>query len=271
MSLAVVLESAKLELLSNFLRYFLTAGSFFLVFWVWKAQAWRHRRIQDRVLSSSQAWFEIKNSLQTVVVFSMVGLVTLMAVRAGKTRVYAAVSERGWDYLALSLALMAVLHDAYFYWTHRLLHLEGLYPRVHKVHHGSASPTPWAAYSFHPLEALVQAGIYPLIVSLIPAHPIALGLFLLYMIVRNVVGHLGFEIFPRGFARRPLTSWHTTTTHHDMHHRYFTGNYGLYFTWWDRLMGTTHADYPKLFDEITSRRLAGVSHGPGQEPQDAVA
>jgi hypothetical protein len=66
-------------------------------------------------------------------------------------------------------------------------------------------------------------------VFLIPAHPLALGLFLLYMIAQ-VVGHLGFEVFGRSFARHPLTRWHTTPTHHDLHHRRGHGNYGLYFS-----------------------------------------
>jgi sterol desaturase/sphingolipid hydroxylase (fatty acid hydroxylase superfamily) len=46
----------------------------------------------------------------------------------------------------------------------------------------------------------------------------------------------------------------TTTTHHDLHHNgSFNHNYGLYFTWWDRLMGTEHPCYREIFREVTSR------------------
>lgn len=38
-----------------------------------------------------------------------------------------------------------------------------------------------------------------------------------------------------------------------MHHQYFTGNYGLYFLFWDRWMGTLHPDYEARFDQATSR------------------
>jgi hypothetical protein len=38
-----------------------------------------------------------------------------------------------------------------------------------------------------------------------------------------------------------------------MHHQYFKGNYGLYFTVWDRLMGTMNKNYDKVFEEVTSR------------------
>jgi sterol desaturase/sphingolipid hydroxylase (fatty acid hydroxylase superfamily) len=37
----------------------------------------------------------------------------------------------------------------------------------------------------------------------------------------------------------------TTSTHHNMHHQLFNGNYALYFTWWDKWMGTEFKDYEK--------------------------
>jgi sterol desaturase/sphingolipid hydroxylase (fatty acid hydroxylase superfamily) len=258
MSWFSVLEVFKLELFSNALRYVVVAGAFFLVFGVLDVR--RHRRIQGRKPPGSRMRAEVLWSTSTVLIFALVGLVTTLAIRGGHTRVYLDVGQRGLAYLLLSMALMALFHDAYFYWTHRLLHHPALYARVHRVHHLSTTPSPWAAYSFHPLEAMVQAGIFPLIVFLVPGHPVALFLFLLYMIVRNVMGHLGVELFPPGFARHPLTGWHTTTTHHDIHHRFCHGNYGLYFSWWDEVMGTTHRAYAKAFDEVTSRPRARVWH-----------
>ena len=82
-----------------------------------------------------------------------------------------------------SIAVAVVLHDAYFYWTHRLLHWRPLYRVAHHVHHRSTSPTPWAAYAFHPLEALIQAGIYVLIVFAVPY--VFLGLAVIHTLVRR--------------------------------------------------------------------------------------
>jgi len=96
------------------------------------------------------------------------------------------------------------------------------------------------------------------IVFALPMHPLALMLFLAYMIVRNVVGHLGFEISPAGFARHPLTRWHLTPTHHDLHHRFGKGNYGLYFSLWDEWMGTSRADYVGTHDAVTAPWCARV-------------
>lgn len=38
-------------------------------------------------------------------------------------------------YIIASMAALDYLHDAWFYWTHRLLHGRLLYKHVHAVHH----------------------------------------------------------------------------------------------------------------------------------------
>lgn len=86
-----------------------------------------------------------------------------------------------------------------------------------------------------------------------PISDVALFLFLLFMICRNVMGHLGLELFPKDFLRSPWLRFHTTSTHHGMHHHRFGGNYGLYFTFWDRVMGTMHESYENEFERIASR------------------
>lgn len=259
MDLGRVLDTWRQVLTVDFLRYFLTAGPFYLLFWVWRPAWLRGRRLQPTDPGRDRIASEVAYSLSTVLIFSAIGLSLVYATQAGRTRIYADVAERGWAYLGASIALAVVLHDAYFYWTHRLLHWKPLYRLVHHVHHRSTSPTPWAAYAFHPLEALIQAGVYLLIVFATPIHPLALMLFLLYMIVRNVVGHLGFEIWPAGFARHPLTRWHLTPTHHDLHHRWGKGNYGLYFSFWDDWIGTSRADYVGAYEAVTARRCTPVA------------
>jgi len=49
-------------------------------------------------------------------------------------------------------------------------------------------------------------------------------------------------------------NWHTTTTHHSMHHQHSKFNYGLYFTWWDNWMNTAHNKYEHTFNVITSKK-----------------
>jgi Delta7-sterol 5-desaturase len=237
-------------------RYVITASIAFGVFWVWRWEALAHRHIQPRRPSRKAILREIKYSASTVFVFAGVGVLVLHLDRAGITRKYTQVSDHGVPYLVASVVIAIVLHDAYFYWTHRAMHHPVLYKYFHRVHHLSTNPSPWAAYAFSPLEALVSALVVPAILLVLPMHELAVFSFLGFMIVMNVLGHLGIELYPRWFARSRWTRWLSTTTHHNLHHRDFHGNYGLYFTWWDRWMGTQQTHYQDTFEEVTRPRPA---------------
>ncbi len=97
----------------------------------------------------------------------------------------------------------------------------------------------------------MQAIVFPLVAICIPLHPLTAIVWLLYMTVLNVLGHLGFEIMPRGFVRNWWSRWHNTSVHHNMHHRHVNCNYGLYFNIWDRVMKTNHARYEAEYERVT--------------------
>lgn len=238
-------------------RYFLFAGSFYLVFYVWKNKKFWFAKIQQRYPENKHVLREILYSLITMLIFGVVVIMVVMASKRGLTRIYTPIDKYGYAYYIFSIILMIFMHDTYFYWTHRLMHWKPLFRIMHKAHHLSTNPTPFAAYAFHPLEALVEIGIIPLIVFTIPYHGTAITIFSVYAILLNVIGHLGFEIFPKGFARHRLLRWHNTATHHNMHHRLVKCNYGLYFNIWDRLMKTNHPEYEENFDRIIEQREQG--------------
>jgi len=123
------------------------------------------------------------------------------------------------------------------------MHHPLLFRWFHRRHHRSVVPTPWTAYAFDAPEALVQALFLPLFLAAVPMHGLAILLFLVHMIVRNVLGHSGYELLPRSLAHSRAWGWSNGVTHHDLHHETFRWNYGFYFTWWDRLMGTEHPQY----------------------------
>lgn len=238
---------------TDFLRYFLAAGAAYLFFWVIFFEKWQHRVIQRKKLQSKKMWMEVRYSLSTLIIFAIVGTGVVLAKKAGYTLLYDDFREYGWIWALASFALAILIHDAYFYWMHRLMHHPKIFRHVHLVHHMSTNPSPWAAYSFHPIEAVVEAGILPLLVFLLPLHTGVLFVFLLYMITRNVLGHLGIEFLPKAFVHIPFLKLHTTTTHHDLHHKESSSNFGLYFTWWDRWCGTEHKRYRETFEEVTTR------------------
>ena len=248
---------------AHFLLIVVPAGAAFLALYVWKGNPLRRRKIQPGFAPSHEIRREVFYSLLTALIFAFNGVFIYVSMAQGWTLIYTHVADYGWLYGAFSLAATIVLHDAYFYWTHRLMHHPRLFHRVHRLHHESHSPSPWAAYAFAPMEAVVQALFLTILIFVLPLHVTVIYLFMLHMIVRNVVGHSGFELFPRGTAAHAVLGVLTTNTHHDLHHSSRGSNYGLYFTWWDRLAGTEHPDYRAVFDRVTRRQERPASAPPG--------
>ncbi len=253
------------------LRYGLFAGGAFLILWVWLGKRLEHRRIQKRVAPVRQRRRERLWSLSTVVIFAVLALITGIAFAHGATQIYLDFGAHGWGYWILSAAILIVGHDAYFYWTHRAMHHPRLYRLFHRTHHRSVSPSPWAAYAFAPAEAVVEGAYLSLVVYLLPLHPAAILVFVVHQLTRNVLGHSGIELFPRGASHSRWLGWMTMTTHHDLHHSRVRGNYGLYFTWWDRWMGTEIADYKAVFDAVPRERTADPARTPADDAEAALA
>ncbi|MBC7902148.1 MAG: sterol desaturase family protein [Gemmatimonadaceae bacterium] len=235
-------------------RYMLVAGIAFLLFYILLQKKISHKKIQTRQPLRNDYIREIGFSLLTISIFAVIILLIVKhpLIRPA-SKIYTSIAQLGWLYFFLAFIFLAIIHDTYFYWTHRLMHNKSIFKYFHLVHHKSTNPSPWAAYAFHPLEAIVEAGVFPIMVFLIPVHPLHIAIFFFFMIVYNVYGHLGYEIYPRGFSRHWLGKWINTSVNHNLHHQYFKGNYGLYFLFWDRLMGTVRKDYDERFDEVKSR------------------
>ena len=238
---------------STAVRYLMFAGLAWLLGYVWFRRRWLHRKIIQRLPGSAQVRREMRDSAVTVVIFGLVGWATLEASWRGWTQMYWDASEhsRGWWWASVGLTIL--LHDTWFYWTHRAMHHPRLFRYFHRTHHLSVNPTPWSSFAFSPLEALVQAAIFPIAVTVMPVHPLAFGLFMVWQMLFNVIGHTGYEYNPAGFMRSPLRYVLNTPTNHIMHHESMRGNFGLYFNFWDRVMGTNHPAYEHRFAEVTGR------------------
>jgi sterol desaturase/sphingolipid hydroxylase (fatty acid hydroxylase superfamily) len=230
-------------LLVVLLRYAIIAGLFYYPFYVRFRKRLRSGKLQAAFPRPKDYLREIGYSLVTVLLFAAVGWLVFGTSFRSLTMLYTDVGEFGIAYFILSIPAMLVIHDTYFYWMHRAIHHPRLFPFVHRVHHLSTNPSPWAAFAFHPAEAVLEALIIALLPVVMPVHPVALSFFLLVMMIYNVYGHLGWELYPRSFIRGPVGRWINTSVSHNQHHMRFRGNYGLYFLWWDRWMGTLREDY----------------------------
>lgn len=256
-----LLESVHNTLIDTGLNYFRYTILSFLLFWILFKERLAHFRIQPRPRVKPQIIIkEIGYSCSTLLIAGT-GLWILNPIvfqhRHGLfyDNDYPNISDYGWGYFFLSIFLMLVIDDTYFYWMHRLIHHPKIYNYVHKIHHQSTDTTPFTTYSFHPLEAVIFFFGQILVISIIPVHNLAVTIWASLTLLNSIVIHLGYEIYPNWFTNSWLTNCKTPSTHHNIHHEKAHGNYALIFTWWDKLMKTESPDYQKKLEAVQQRKL----------------
>lgn len=255
-------------LTKSFLWFALAVGGVHMAARLVFCRALAERRIQPKEVSNKQLRRELGSCLNTVLVFSAAGLIVAIGRDVGLFRIYTEIGAYGALYLPASFVLALLAHDTFFYWAHRAMHRPRLFRLFHRGHHRSRTPNALTAYSMDGQEAAVHAAFVPLFLLVVPMHELAILAIFVFLSLRNAIGHCGFELFPAATLDHPILKWSTTVTHHDLHHRYNRSNFGLYFTWWDRLMGTEDAAYAETFRRVTDaegraiqRAYPGGGHG----------
>jgi sterol desaturase/sphingolipid hydroxylase (fatty acid hydroxylase superfamily) len=177
-------------------------------------------------------------SLGSSAIFVGLGMLALWLQARGMTKIYFDIDERSIEYFAASVVLMLVIHDTYFYWSHRLMHWRPIFRYAHRLHHGFHRPSPWGAFAFHPLETLIEAQVMFVIVFAIPTHPAAFMTFAFIMTFWSSMIHAERDLLPSWVRNSPLGRCVISASDHAFHHRKGGGNYGLYTSLWDALLGT---------------------------------
>jgi sterol desaturase/sphingolipid hydroxylase (fatty acid hydroxylase superfamily) len=240
----------------NTLRYFLIAGFAFFIFYRWFPGRFIKAKIQAQQAGSMDFLREIKFSVLSGFITALIIAFVLKSGIKESSLIYEKPDDYPLYWLCISYLLAIIFHDTWFYWLHRFFHLPGVYERVHRIHHLSVNPSPWTSFSFHFLEAAGEGLVILPLVYLVPLHVFTLVFFGLSIFAINVYGHLGYEIAPRWFRRSIFFEFINSSVYHNIHHSKFRGNYGLYFRIWDRLMGTEHNQYEKIYDEIQAKRFS---------------
>jgi len=200
---------------------------------------------------------EIKWSSLTIIVGCFFMAVFTLSFKNGKTMLYDNIDQYGWGYYLFSVVLIWVFNDAWMYWTHRFLHHPWAFAHIHKVHHRFFAPTPFSTMAFHPAEAAVQFLPVPL-AKFVPLHTNTFMCFMVILLLISITEHLGYRI---GIYEK-ISAVISTPIHHDLHHALYRCNYGVYFTFWDRAMGTY---VPESLDEIKKQRLIKEQGGIHEE------
>lgn len=144
--------------------------------------------------------------------------------------------------MILQLIVMIILHDAYFYWCHRLLHTKWFW-NIHGVHHQATDPTVVTSHVFHFVETCINytfivwftllAGLTVGKIFFIPAI-----IFVLFTITWNIYGHGTKNLLPDRLTKSWIGRQIVWPSYHLEHHRQGVGNFEFFFTYLDRLCGT---------------------------------
>lgn len=222
----------------QYARYLVLCGGLYAIFWIGLKEWTSKRRVYPGAFVHADLLREARDSFWFCVITSVPIAFALVPRYRAYTKLYLDIHAYPLAWLPVSFLLLLFGQDAYFYWTHRWMHTRWIYRHVHSVHHRSLNPSPFAAFAMHPAEGLLLFGYIFGFVWVVPTNLYVFGVFQAVSMALNINGHFGAEFQPESWKRVPLLKHLNRSTHHTGHHRYFTVNYGLYFTLWDRWMGT---------------------------------
>jgi lathosterol oxidase len=143
-----------------------------------------------------------------------------------------------WTQTGLTVLAFIVFTDSCIYWIHRWEHtFPWIYKNIHKPHHEWKVPSPYASYAFHPLDGYAQSVPYHLFVIFCPMNVFVYMLMFVLVQLWTIGIHDSVD-----FIGDKKGSWISKivngSMHHTIHHSKFIYNYGQYFTFWDKLLGS---------------------------------
>lgn len=189
--------------------------------------------------------FEAKYFWQTVLIIPILAVPFLWVMyKYGIFQFY--VGDGAILFMILQFFAMLVLHDAYFYWCHRLLHLK-MFWKIHSIHHKAVEPTIVSSHVFHFVETFINYTFtvwFILLAGIIcgGVYYIPIMLFVIFTIAWNIYGHGKKDIFPLKIRKSFLGKYIIWSHYHTLHHQKGRGNFGFLFVFWDNVMNTKIKD-----------------------------
>lgn len=135
-----------------------------------------------------------------------------------------------------------IVTDAWFYFSHRVLHMPQFY-KWHKQHHQFYIPYPLVALYAHPIEVIfcdaISVGLAP---AMIRMSTYEFQIWMIFMALHSLLLHSKYKY----------------GNEHTYHHGKILKNYGLFFIV-DRILGSYH-DELKLQQEINTQENLEQNH-----------
>lgn len=145
-----------------------------------------------------------------------------------------AVFQLGWSWWSLALVLLVT--DFWYYWTHRAFHRINVMWATHTVHHSSDYINIPMAYRFGPLDGFFVALTHFPLVFFFPPELVGIG------IIANQI----YQAWIHTDRIKKMPTWFeavfNTPSHHRVHHgsnaQYTDKNYAGVLIVWDKVFGT---------------------------------
>ncbi len=187
--------------------------------------------LDPRPLAVGQIRRELTQSSISILLFGTGMIFPWGLLQLGWARL--AITPTIWQIIA-EMVILVIWNEIHFYANHYALHTRWL-KRFHQPHHRSIVTTPWASYSFHPLEAMMlgNVSLLPMLVHDFSIY--ALAAVPVFSIIFNNIGHSNYDFLPDAHHDR---WWLNGARRHHLHHSCYHGNYGFMFPFMDRLFGT---------------------------------
>jgi len=187
----VTIPILQIDLLQTVLTYLgftaIIIARYFAIVWpihwaLWKRTPKTARRLSKREPTRATIRNEITLSTISAFIYALPAAIVVELWKAGGTAMYSGLPSDvwGWLYLPLSMFIYLFVQDTWFYLTHRIMHHRKLFKWTHEGHHRSVQPTPWASFSFDPIEAASSAWLLPVLALFVPLH-VGMALFLLML------------------------------------------------------------------------------------------
>lgn len=230
-------------------------GAWHLWLYVWKKQDTRYK-YNRKWPDTNSSKFTFNNQTKDNMFWSLVSgvpiwtayeVLLLWSYASGKIP-FISPSESPVIFLLLFF-LVPVIHEAGFFFVHRLLHWPPLYKVAHALHHRNTNPGPWSGLSMHPIEHVLYFCTI-LLFFLIPSHPIHMINLASRLGMSPSMGHTGFD----RLETKENSSIESSYYAHYLHHRYFEVNYADGMIPLDKWFGSFHDGSAEAHEKMLARR-----------------
>jgi lathosterol oxidase len=215
------------------LVYYGTAGLFHYVLYIQQVDTLFENR---RIPTAATMWHQVQLAQASMILYVLLPVLDEYIIESGYTPlVYYTMSEvGGWFYYLIYTSLYFALVEIGIYWMHRTLHTNKfLYRHLHVTHHQYNQPhtlTPWASIAFHPLDGILQASPYLMVLWVMPCHYATHFFLLFHSAIWATYIHDGMAYNPHAYIMG--------SKYHTLHHTHYACNYGQMLTFCDSFWGT---------------------------------